>query len=355
MTTENWTERTVISNGQRIHMRIAGETGPLVLLCHGFPESWYSWRHQLKALSQAGYRAVAIDMPGYGRSSKPTNPAAYGTVELVAVCVGVVEALGETTAVIVGHDLGAPVAWTAAWTRPDIFRAVVGMSVPFGAAGLGCLPGSPFGETRPSEAAAKLAGPDRMFYHEYFALHREAAAAEAEPDMRSWLTSAFYSLSGDKPLPPELAAFDMTKLPDLVLREVVRAAISVPRTSGAGMSGLLELPATLPDWLRPEDLDYCVAELESTGIYHALGYYMNGDRDWEALGPHQGKPLSVPALYIGGDRDIVTIWSQEAIARAEEVVTDLRGKIILPGCGHWIPQEAPEAVNDALLTFLRSL
>jgi pimeloyl-ACP methyl ester carboxylesterase len=123
-----WEQKTVIANGQRINLRLAGSSGPLVLLCHGFPESWCSWRHRLKALAATGYRAVAIDMPGYGRSSKPADVNAYSVTELVTTCTGVVEALGETTAVIVGHDLGSPIAWTAAWTRPDVFRAVVGMS-----------------------------------------------------------------------------------------------------------------------------------------------------------------------------------------------------------------------------------
>ncbi|WP_408899994.1 alpha/beta fold hydrolase [Oleomonas cavernae] len=324
-----------------------------MLLCHGFPESWYSWRHQLAALAAAGYRAVAMDMVGYGRSSKPSDPAAYGMTELVATCVGTVEALGESTAVIVGHDFGAPVAWTAAWTRPEVFTAVVGMSVPFGARGLGCLPGSPFGEIRPSEAAAQLAGPDRMFYHEYFGLHSEQAAEEADRDLRSWLTSAFYTLSADRPAPPELAGVDLTKLPEAMLREFVGAAMSVPRTQG--MRSLLELPETLPTWLDKDALDYFVAEFEYGGLAGPLNYYKNGDRDWEILGQYQGKPLTVPALFIGGDRDIVTIWSQEAIVRAAEVITDLRGTVIIPNCGHWIQQEQPVAANRALIGFLQSL
>lgn len=349
----DWQQKTVSANGQRIHLRLAGSSGPVVLLCHGFPESWYSWRHQLGTLATAGYRAVAIDMPGYGRSSKPADPNAYSVSELVATCAGVVNALGEKTAVIVGHDLGSPVAWTAAWTRPDVFRAVVGMSVPFGARGLGCLPGSPFGELRPSQAGARIAGPDRMFYHEYFALHADAAAREAERDMRSWLTAALYSLSADRPLPPELAGVDLTRLPPDMLLLFVRAAMSVPRAEGT--SQVLELPEQLPAWLEQNDLNYCVAELEHGGLVGPLNYYKAFDLDWERLEPLQGKPVTVPALFIGGDRDIVTIWSQEAISRANEKINDLRGSIIIPNCGHWIQQEQPEAVNKALLDFLQSL
>lgn len=353
MTIATWETRTVQANGHRIHLTMAGTAGPLVLLCHGFPESWYAWRHQLRALAEAGYRAVAMDMPGYGRSSKPTDVEAYRMTELVEVCVGVVEALGEAGAVIVGHDLGAPVAWTAAWTRPEVFYAVAGISLPFGARGLACLPGNPFGELRPGVASRKLAGPGMMFYHEYFSLPGDVAAKEAERDIRRWLTSTFYTLSADRPLPPELAGVDLTRLPDEMLHGLVRAAMAVPETGA--LESVLELPDALPAWLAAEDLDYCVAELEYSGLRGPLNYYRNAELDWETLGQYQGKPVSVPALFIGGDRDIVTIWSQEAIARAGEVITDLRGTIIIPNCGHWITQEQPAAVNEALLTFLRSL
>jgi pimeloyl-ACP methyl ester carboxylesterase len=349
----DWESRSVQANGQRIHLKIAGSFGPMVLLCHGFPESSYSWRHQLDALASAGYRAVAMDMRGYGRSSKPTEAVAYRITELVADCVGVVEALGEPNAVIVGHDLGAPVAWTAAWTRSDIFRAVVGLSVPFGARGLACLPGNPFGDLRPSVANRQLAGSDSMFYHEYFSLHGDAVAREAERDLRSWLTSALYTLSADRPLPPELAGVDLTKLPEAMLLDFVRAAMSVPRSGS--FNALLEQPDTLPAWLDEDILEVCLAELEYSGLTGPLNYYRNSDLDWEILGQYQGKPIDVPALFIGGDRDIVTIWSQKAIARATEVITDLRASVIIPNCGHWIQQEQPLAVNRELLAFLQAL
>ena len=349
----DWEARTVRANGQRIHLRVAGSSGPMVLLCHGFPESSYSWRHQLGALATAGYRAVAMDMRGYGRSSKPTELHAYRITELVADCVGVVEALGESSAVIIGHDFGAPVAWTAAWTRPEVFRAVVGMSVPFGGRGLAALPGNPFGERRPSLVHDEIAGPDLLFYQDYFAFPGGIAAREFEADLRAWLTSALYSLSADRPLPPELAGVDLTTLPPDFLLEFVRTSMCVPH--GQMFSANLELPEQRPAWLPQEDLDYLVAELEHTGLTGPLSWYANADLSWEALGEHEGKPVTVPALFIGGDRDVATIWSQEAIVRAEEHVKDLRGSVILRSCGHWIQQEHPEEVNKELLTFLEGL
>ncbi|WP_272902679.1 alpha/beta hydrolase [Nocardioides sp. WS12] len=322
-------------------------------MCHGFPESSYSWRHQLDALSAAGYRAVAMDMRGYGRSSKPSEPAAYRITELVADCVGVIEALEESQAVIVGHDFGAPVAWTAAWTRPDVFRAVVGMSVPFGGRGLAALPGDPFGERRPSVAHQAIAGPDAMFYQDYFALPGGVAEREFEQDLRAWLTSALFSLSADRPLPPELVGVDLTTLPPEFLLGFVRGSMCVPR--GQGFSGNLEHPEVLPDWLGQDDLDHLVQELERSGLTAPLNWYANADLSWEVLGEFDGKPLTVPALFIGGDRDVATIWSQEAIARAKEHVHDLRGSVIVPNCGHWIQQERPDVVNRELLAFLAGL
>ncbi|WP_319456476.1 MULTISPECIES: alpha/beta hydrolase [unclassified Mycobacterium] len=353
MPLSEWESRTVRANGQRIHVRIAGSSGPMVLLCHGFPESWYSWRHQLDALASAGFRAVAMDMRGYGRSSKPAEVAAYRITELVADCVGVVEALGEPTAVIVGHDLGAPVAWTAAWTRPDVFRAVVGLSVPFGGRGLAAVPGSPFGELRPTVAHRQLAGPDMLFYQDYFSLPGDIAAREVEQDLRSWLIAGLYSLSADRPLPPELAGVDLTSLPEDMVREFVRSAMCVPQ--GSTFASVLERPEKLPGWLGEDDLEFYVSEFEHGGLNAPLNFYRNADVDWEVLGQYQDKPVTVPALFIGGDRDVVTIWSQEAIARAEEALTDLRGSIILRNCGHWIMQEQPDAVNKELLVFLQDL
>jgi pimeloyl-ACP methyl ester carboxylesterase len=279
--------------------------------------------------------------------------AAYRITEIVEDCVGVVQALGESTAVIVGHDVGAPVAWTAAWTRPDVFRAVAGLSVPFGGRGLAGLPGSPFGEVRPSVVHRELAGPDKLFYQDYFSLPGGVAAREVEADLRTWLAAGLYSMSADRPLPPELAGVDLTTLPEDALREFLRAAMCVPR--GASFASLLEHPEKLPAWLSQEAFDFYVAELEYSGLTGPLYFYNNTDLDWEILGEFQGKPVTVPALFIGGDRDIATIWSQEAIARAREWVPDLRGSVIVPNCGHWIQQEQPDVVNKELVGFLQGL
>src|SRR5215472_16530939 len=122
--------REVETNGIRMHIAESG-AGPLVVLCHGFPESWYSWRHQLKAVAEAGFHAVAPDMRGYGQTQRLEEIDQYSLFHLVGDMVGLLDVLGAETAVIVGHDWGAPVAWHAALLRPDRFRGVIGLSVPF--------------------------------------------------------------------------------------------------------------------------------------------------------------------------------------------------------------------------------
>ncbi len=348
---ERFASKTVLANGQRMHLVEAGQ-GPLVLFCHGFPESWYSWRHQLVALADAGYRAVALDMRGYGRSSKPAAVHDYRITELVADCVGVVEALGEHTAVIVGHDWGAPVAWTAAWTRPDVFRAVAGLSVPFGGRGLMGLPGDPLGERRPSLVERELAGPDLLFYQEHWS--SAAGSAEFVPDVRGWIRGGLYGFSASPPLPPELAEVDFTALSDEGLVGYVRQVMSLPQ--GTSMrDGMPPVPEQLPGWLTEQDIDFYVEEFERTGFEGGLNYYRCVDLNWELLAGYQGRPVSVPSLFIGGDRDVATIWGRQAIELFDKTQSDLRGSIILPNCGHWIQQEQAEQTNAALVEFVTGL
>ncbi|WP_029888471.1 alpha/beta fold hydrolase [Polycyclovorans algicola] len=333
-------------NGGRIHAVIQGE-GPMVLLLHGFPESWYSWRHQLGALADAGYRAVAIDQRGYGQSSKYWAQDAYRIDRLVEDAVGVVAALGETQAVVVGHDWGAPVAWTSAWMRPDVFRGVVGVSVPFSGRGLVALPGSPFGERSPDELHAELAGPGRDFYQTYFG-EKTRVITEIESDVRAWLRGVVYTLSGDAP-PPVL---------QMIAAQHSAAAIRdgglcIPH-DGRMIDGLMQ-PETLPAWFDEADLDFFTHEFERSGFAGPLNYYANLQDSWEFLEGQQHKPLSVPAMFIGGEFDIATAWGREAIEKAGSVMPDYRGNLIVKGSGHWIQQEKPDETNAALIDFLRQL
>src|SRR5215510_13226868 len=123
-------QRTIATNGINLHVAEAGE-GPLLVLCHGWPESWYSWRHQLPALAGAGFRVIAPDQRGYGQTEAPAPIESYNILNLVGDMVGLLHSLGEGKAIIVGHDWGAPVAWHCALLRPDLFTGVALMSVPY--------------------------------------------------------------------------------------------------------------------------------------------------------------------------------------------------------------------------------
>jgi pimeloyl-ACP methyl ester carboxylesterase len=316
-------QRVVSANHIRIHLVEQG-AGPMVLFVHGFPESWYSWRHQLGAVAEAGFRAVAIDVRGYGRSAKPMAVSSYRMLAHVADNLGVVHALGETNAVIVGHDWGSPMAAASALLRPDVFRAVALLSVPY----------SPSGPTRPTEAFRTLAG-DEEFYINYFQ-EPGRAEAEIEEDVRGWLTGFYVAASADA-------------LPTPDGRTIATVA------AGGRLRDRFVIPDHLPAWLTEDDLDIYVGEFERSGFSGPLNRYRNVDSDWEDLAVWRGCPITVPSLFIGGDRDGPTLWGAGAIARFPETLPALRGSHVLEGCGHWTQQERAADVNHLLTGFLKGL
>ena len=320
--------RMVETNDIRIHIAEQG-VGPLVVLCHGFPECWYSWRHQLPALAEAGFHAVAPDMRGYGQSDRPDAIDQYTLVHLVGDMVGLLDALGAESAVIAGHDWGAPVAWHAALLRPDRFRAVIGLSVPF----------RPRGAVRPTTVMPQT--DDAVFYQLYFQTPG-VAEAEFERDVRTTLRRLLYSASGDAPR----GDASIVK-PDTVGM--------VPRRGGF-LSRSMDA-SSLPPWLTEADLEFFVGEFARTGFRGGLNWYRNIDRNWELLAPFAGACVNVPALYIAGDRDLVVAFRgmNQLISNLSQFVPRLRRTLMLPGCGHWTQQERPEAVNAAMLDFLRGL
>jgi pimeloyl-ACP methyl ester carboxylesterase len=313
--------RIVDANGTRIHVAELGE-GPLVLLVHGFPESWYSWRHQLPHLAEAGFHCAAIDVRGYGRSAKPTPIDAYRMTQHVADNLGVVEALGAETAVIIGHDWGAPIAAASAQLRPDVFRAVALLSVPF----------SPAGPTRPTDAFRAMGGTEE-FYINYFQAPGRAEA-EIEEDVRSWLVGFYVGASADAVRPEDGGTI-----------------ATVP--ANGKLRDRVVIPEELPHWLTLDDVDFYVGEFERSGFTGALNRYRNVDRDWEDLRVFGRVPITVPSLFIGGDRDGPTIWGAPAMARFPTTMPELRGTHILDTCGHWVQQEKPAEVNALLADFLR--
>jgi pimeloyl-ACP methyl ester carboxylesterase len=316
------TQRAVETNGIRMHLVEAG-AGPLVVLCHGFPESWYSWRHQLPALAEAGFHAVAPDMRGYGQTDRPAAVDQYTLLHLVGDMVGLLDALGAERAVIAGHDWGAPVAWHAALLRPDRFRAVIGLSVPY----------RPRGPVRPTTVMPQ--NDNAVFYQLYFQ-PPGVAEGDFERDVRHAIRSILYSASGDAPPAPGPIGM-------------------VPRQGGL-LARMVD-PAALPAWLTDADIDFYAAEFARTGFAGGLNWYRNIDRNWELLAPYAAARVIVPALYIAGDRDLVVSLPgmDRLIPNLAQFVPQLRGTIMLPGCGHWTQQERAREVNAAMIDFLRGL
>jgi pimeloyl-ACP methyl ester carboxylesterase len=313
-------ERVVRTNG--IDMRVVEMgAGPLVVLCHGFPELSHSWRHQLPALARAGYRAVAPDMRGYGGTSRPDEIEAYDILHLTGDVLGLLDALGEGRAVLVGHDWGAPVVWTLALRAPERVRGVVAMSVPY----------RPRSE-RPPTTIWKAVFGERWFYILYF---QEPGVADADlgRDPATFLRRLLCAVDGE-PSGAELALLAGAR-------------------DGRGMLERLPEPDRLPDWLPRADLDHYAEVFARTGFTGGLNWYRNFDRNWELTPELAGARVQVPALFVAGAGD--PVLAMTPVDGMEAWVTDLRGVVILPGAGHWCQQERPAEVNDALMRFLAGL
>jgi pimeloyl-ACP methyl ester carboxylesterase len=312
------------TNGIKMHYVEAG-VGPTVLLCHGFPESWYSWRHQINALAEAGFHAVAPDLRGYGQTDRPAPVEAYDIFQLTGDLVGLVNSVleksGEKSAVIVGHDWGALITPYAALFRPDLFRAVGLLSVPY----------RPRGPISPSEWEQKTY-PGKIFYQ---AIFRSTGAEKIfEADVRAGIINGLYSASG-------------SASPNDRWNPVIDPnALRQPPSSA---------PAKLPAWITEKDIDFLADEFQRTGFTGGLNYYRNMDRNW-ALTPFlDGAKLRQPTLFIAGDKDAVIEFLGDELNAMDQNVPDLKKKVILPGVGHWTQQESPAEVNRLLIEFLKTL
>jgi pimeloyl-ACP methyl ester carboxylesterase len=267
---------------------------------------------------------VAPDQRGYGETTRPEPIAAYHIFQLTGDIVGLVHALDQERAIIVGHDWGAPVAWHCALLRPDLFDAVVLLSVPY-------LQRA-WEDARPTEAMQRLAG-EQEFYQLYF---QEPGKAEAqlEADVRRTMRMFLYAASGDPP-------------PEKRWRFLFGKSEAFLDTGS--------LPETLPDWLTEQDLDVFSKTFEQTGFRGGLNWYRNIDRLWELTPFLSRARLTQPALFIAGELDPVITMYRGAFEVLEQTVPQLRQKVLLPGAGHWIQQERPAQVNQLLLEFLAAL
>lgn len=314
----NITEKRVATNGIELNIAEQGE-GPLVIMCHGYPESWYSWRHQFQALADAGYHAVAPDMRGYGSSDKPHDISAYNQVEVVNDIIGLIPALGAETAIVFGHDWGGPTAWSCALNHPDKVSAVGVLSVPF----------SPRADTAPLERLQTIFK-GQFFYQLYFQ-EPGVAEAEFEADVRTALRKFYHMASAQ-----------------------MEVGLLAPKPADADMLSDLPDPDEMGPWLSAADLDFYVKEFESSGFRGPLNYYRNMNLTWELTA---GSPTRIeqPSMFVAGDKDGVIVMAAEALQAMANHLADLRINELIPNVGHWTQQEAPDAVNRYMLEFLAGL
>lgn len=291
----------VATNGITLSVRVAG-SGPAVVLAHGFPEIGYSWRHQVPALVEAGYRVIVPDMRGYGKSDQPQDVDSYSAANVGKDLIGLLDSLGEQQAVFVGHDWGAGIVWPLALSHPDRVRAIAGLSVPFG-------PPAPVAPTQ---------------------------------IMRKRLGDSFYMIQFQQQGPPE----------ENLARDVRTTMTAMMASISSAVDGRFE-SAELPQWLSPDELDVYVRSFEQTGFGGGLNYYRNIDRNWEHAVALAGSTADMPAFFLTGSLDPVRSFMPSD--RIGEVFSNYRGMTLIEGAGHWVQQERAGEVNDALISFLTSL
>jgi pimeloyl-ACP methyl ester carboxylesterase len=314
--------RQIDVRGLDVHLASDGpEDGPAVLLLHGFPELWYSWRRQIPVLARAGYRVLAPDLRGYGRTSAPPEPEVYTQLHIAGDLVGLLDTLGLESCVVVGQDWGSPAATTLALTRPDRVTGVALLSTPY----------FPRGDVDFLTDLTTRLGPDN--YQLFF---QEPGVAEAafEADVRATVIGSVLAISGEAPS--------------------VHTTTDIDPSRGVPEVG----QAVLPSWLSEQDVEYFTAEFTRTGYRGPLNWYRNHHRNWELMAAWHEAPIRQPSLFVGGDRDPVLNWpgQREHVASlSERLMPGLTKCVVLDGCGHWIPQERPEETNSLLLEFLQTV
>ncbi|PMB50408.1 alpha/beta hydrolase [Fischerella thermalis CCMEE 5201] len=308
--------RRIETNGVHLNTVVEGQ-GPLVILLHGWPQCWYLWRHQIDPLVEAGFQVAVPNQRGYDGSDAPEEIEAYDILHLTGDVVGIADALGHETFIVVGHDWGAPVAWNTALLYEERVNAVVGMSVPYFRYPVGAL-------TKQENFG------DNFWYMVYFQ-KPGIAEAEFEADIRRTLRIIHYSISASAP----------------------EGIVLNPKPSTSGFLDGLSDPEQLPKGMTEEDLDYYVAQYKQSGFRGNLNWYRNIDRNMEITPQLEGKKISQPALFIAGEKDIVLQFPGMSLDAMTELVPNLKAQVIVPGAGHWVPAEYPQEVNKALLSFLK--
>ncbi|SNT61244.1 Pimeloyl-ACP methyl ester carboxylesterase [Actinomadura meyerae] len=321
---EDVRHRVLDVGGIALHVAEMGaERGRPVVMCHGFPGLWYSWRHQLPVLAAAGYRAIAVDMRGYGRSERPASPEQYDRCRTVADMVGLLDALGMDDAVFVGHDFGAALVWDLPQWAPGRVKALMQLSVPR----------MPVSSRPPTELYARMA--QQHFVHVHYFQEQGPADEELGAEPERFLANVFWALSGG------YRYLDIWQHP----------------SEGNGYLDVLPEAPPLPwPWLSKDEFAYYVDEFRRTGFTGGLNWYRAYDHVWREKQMRPDEPVTVPTMFLVGERDpVLQMMGSNALKQMEELVPGLRDVHTVEGAGHFVQMEAPREVNEAMLAFLARL
>lgn len=305
----------VNTNGITLHVMEEGQGEP-VLFCHGFPDTWRGWRRQMEALAKEGYRAIAPDMRGCGRSSAPEDSSQYTPFHTVGDLVGLLDALELSSVIVVGHDWGADVAWNAALLRPDRFTAVFGVSVPFVSRG-----------EKSILELMRAEGRDNF----YMFGQMQEKAVEDWADASKTIPGILYTASATLPHQERWNVFDYSSL------------------------FLKTAKPTLPHWADPNDVAYTIEEYQRTGFRAALNYYRAIPLSFELLAPFKGARVRQPSYFVLGKEDGLYSFFDKPLEELRKNMPGLRGYLEVEEAGHWVTQEKPEVLNAALVEFLHGL
>ncbi|KAL7593035.1 uncharacterized protein LOC111884232 [Lactuca sativa] len=310
--------RTLRVNGIDMHIAEKGE-GPTILFLHGFPELWYTWRHQIQALAALGYHCVAPDLRGYGNTDAPPSPTSYTCLHVVGDLVALIESLGGEPVYLVAHDWGAMIGWYLCMFRPDKVKAYACMSVPY----------------RPRNPKMKPVETMRAFFGEDYYMCRFQESGVIEAEIKSYETGELLKkiLTDRKPGPPCL-----------------------PKSDPFQLKGL-NAPLPLPTWLSEEDLKYNVEKFNQTGFTGAFNYYRALDLNWELTAAWSGVQVNVPVIYVVGDEDMVytTPGLKEYVHGGgfKKDVPLLEEVVVMEGVGHFLNQEKPQESTDIIYDFIK--
>ncbi|XP_068650633.1 uncharacterized protein [Aristolochia californica] len=306
------THRMIQTNGIQMHVAEQG-TGPTLLLIHGFPELWFSWRNQITQFAKHGYHVVAPDMRGYGDTDSPASPESYTLLHLVGDVIGLLDALGQEQVFVVGHDTGAEVAWNLCLFRPDRVKALVNLGVPFRPR---------FPAAKPVEMLTRMFGGGLYVYQ-----FQELGRAE-----KSFARYDSYTV---------IKKFLLTQKSDLIA------------PPGEEIINSLDNPSLLPDWISEEELQYFASKFQISGFTGALNYYRAMDKSWDLLAQWQGSRITVPTKFIVGDKDLgfKSFGTEEYITGGDfkSFVPNL--EVVIIDGHHYIQQERAKEVSEEILLF----